>query len=76
MSKVIVYIEETLCKGIRIHVPDELDLDAEEEIKYAKEKAKEMYRNEEIVLTDIDFTGNVCIMAKHENGTETGWDDM
>ena len=74
MSKVIVYIEETLCRGPEIDVPDELDLD--EEMEYAEEKAKEMYRNEEIVLTSDDFTGNVCIMAKHENGAETSWNDM
>lgn len=76
MSKVVVFIEETLCRGTEIDVPDELDLDEVQEMEYAEEKAKEMYRNEEIVLTSDDFTGNVCIMAKHENGAETSWNDM
>ena len=35
MSKVIVYIEETLCRGTEIDVPDELDLDEDEEMEYA-----------------------------------------
>lgn len=76
MSKVVVYIEETLCKATEIDIPDELGLDDEEEMEYAEEKAKQMYKNEEIVLTADDFTGHTCIMVKHENGKETSWDDI
>lgn len=76
MSKVVVYIEETLCKATEIDIPDELGLDDEEEMEYAEQKAKQMYKNEEIVLTADDFTGQTCIMAKHENGKETSWDDI
>lgn len=76
MSKVKVFIEEHLCKEIEIDVPDELGLDSDDEMEYAEEKAKEMYRNEEIVLTAEDYTGITCIMVKHENGHETNWMDM
>lgn len=76
MSKVVVYIEETLCKEIEIDVPSELGLDADEEMEYAENKAKEMYKNEEIVLTAEDYTGITCMMVKHEDGTKTSWDEI
>lgn len=76
MSKVVVYIEETLCKATEIDIPDELGLDDDEEMEYAEEKVKQMYKNEEIVLTAENFTGQACIMVKHENGKETSWDDI
>ena len=77
MSKVVVYIEETLCRGTEIDVPDELNLDEDDEMEYAENKVKEMYQNKEIVLSrDDDFTGQVCIMTKHENGMETSWKDI
>ena len=74
MSKVIVCIEETLYKEIEIEAPSELD--TEDAMEYAENKVREMYRNEEIILTADDYTGNTCYMVKHEDGTETSWDDM
>ena len=76
MSKVVVYIEKTLCKATEIDVPDELGLDTDEEMEYAEEKVRKMYKNKEIVLTEDDDTGMSCIMVKHEDGTETSWTDM
>lgn len=76
MSKVVVYIEETLCKEIEIDVPNELGLDADEEMEYAENKAKEMYKNKEIVLTAEDYTGITGMMVKHEDGTETSWNEI
>lgn len=76
MSRVVVYIEKTLCKATEIYVPDELGLDSDNEMEYAENKAREMYKNKEIVFTENDDTGMSCIMVKHENGTETSWTDM
>lgn len=74
MSKVTVYIEEHLCRGIEIDVPDGFDTD--DAIEYAEDKVKEMYKNEEIVLTADDFNGNRLWSSEHEDGTCTNWRDM
>ena len=74
MSKVVVFIEEHLCKEVEIEVPNELDTD--EAMEYAENKMKEMYKNEEIVLTADDYNGNTLYLIKHEDGTETDWIDM
>lgn len=74
MSKVVVFIEEHLCKEVEIDAPNELDTD--EAMEYAEEKVKEMYKNEEIILTADDYNGNTLYLIKHEDGTETDWIDM
>lgn len=70
--KVNVSIEEHLCKTVTIEVPDNV----EDALEYAEEKAKEMYSNEEIVLTADDFNGQRCMMAEDENGFATNWFDF
>lgn len=75
MKKVKVWIEETLCREIEIEVPDNLDLD--ERIYYAEEKAKEMYRDEDIVLTADDYNGITQMSLKDvETQTNTEWFDI
>lgn len=65
MKKYTVFIEEKLCKGTEIEA---------ENIDDAMEKAKEMYRNEEIVLDSEDAGTDAEIMAESEDGTEsTDW---
>ena len=69
--KVNVFIEEHLCKRVEIEVPNEMNkLDA---MKYAERKAKQMYKDEEIVLTADDFNGICLMMVQDEDGNETGW---
>jgi hypothetical protein len=69
--KVNVFIEEHLCKRVEIEVPNEMNkLDA---MKYAERKAKQMYEDEEIVLTADDFNGICLMMVQDEDGNETGW---
>lgn len=72
MKRVSVSIEEHLCKTIEIEVPD----DVNDALEYAEEKAKEMYFNEEIVLTADDFNGQRCIRVEDEEGYETNWFDF
>ena len=75
MKKVKVWIEETLCREIEIEVPDGLDLN--ERLSYAEEKAKEMYRDEEIVLDADDFSGLVQMsLEDDETKTNTEWFDI
>ena len=74
MSKVKVYIEETLCREIEIDAPSEMDTD--EAMEYAEDKVRDMYKNEEIILTADDYNGNALIMVEHEDGTQTSWNDM
>ena len=74
--KVRVTIEEHLSKTIEIDVPDELGLDADSEMEYAEDKVKEMYDNEEIILTADDHNGTCLWMTEHEDGTSTDWRDM
>lgn len=65
MKKYTVFIEEKLCKGTEIEA---------ENIDDAMEKAKEMYRNEEIVLDANDMGTDAEMMAESEDGTEsTDW---
>ena len=47
-------------------------------MKWAIDKAKEMYENEEIVLTADDFNGQRCMMAEDEDdaGYATNWFDF
>lgn len=72
--KVKVSIEEHLCKTIEIEVPDNLDED--EAMEYAEDKAREMYKNEEIILTADDHNGVVLMQIELEDGTCTDWYDM
>lgn len=74
MSKVKVFIEETLCKEVIIDVPDELD--SCDQMDYAEDKAEEMVNNGEIVLTADDFTGVRMCMIQLENGEESSWIEM
>ena len=72
MSKVKVFIEEHLCKEVEIEVPNDVD----DAMEWAEEKAKEMYENEEIILTADDFNGQRCMMVQDEDGHETEWFDF
>lgn len=69
MKKVKVYIEEHLCKEIEIEVPDNVD----NAMEYAEDKTREMYSNEEIVLTADDFNGQRLMMVEDEDGCSTDW---
>lgn len=71
--KVKVSIEEHLCKTIEIEVPDYLEDLA---MEYAEDKAREMYKNEEIILTADDHNGVVLMQIELEDGTCTDWYDM
>ena len=44
-----------------------------EAMKYAERKAKQMYEDEEIILTADDFNGICLMMVQDEDGNETGW---
>lgn len=72
--KVKVSIEEHLCKTIEIEVPD--NLDENEAMEYAENEAREMYKNEEIILTADDHNGVVLMQIELEDGTCTDWHDM
>jgi hypothetical protein len=68
MKKYTVYIEEKLCRGTEIEAQD---------IDEALEKAREMYRNSEIVLDSNDTGTAPEIMAEEVGGGEsTEWDDL
>ena len=68
-KKIKVFVEEHLCKEIVIEVP-EYETD---EFDYAEQIAKQMYKNEEIILTADDYNGERLMMLKDEYGHETGW---
>lgn len=72
--KVKVSIEEHLCKTIEIEVPN--NLDENEAMEYAEDEAREMYENEEIILTADDHNGVVLMQIELEDGTYTDWHDM
>ena len=72
MRKATVFIEEHLCREIEIEVPDDVD----DVMEWAEDKAKEMYFNEEIVLTADDFNGQRCMMVQDSEGHETEWFDF
>ena len=74
MRKVKVSIEETLCRTVEIDVPD--DIKPGDEMEYGEAKAKEMYKNEEIVLSADDFNGQRCMMVEDETGHSTSWFDF
>lgn len=74
MRKVKVSIEETLCRTVEIPIPD--DVKPGDELEYGEVKAKEMYKNEEIVLDADDFNGQRCMMVEDENGHSTNWFDF
>lgn len=64
----MVYIEEKLCRGTEIEASD---------IDEALEKAREMYRNSEIVLDSNDIGTGPEIMAEAIDGDEsTDWSDL
>lgn len=70
--KVSVFIEEHLCKEVVIDVPTN---DVDEAMEIAEEKAKEMYKNEEIVLTADDFNDVRQIMVECDD-CSTGWNEF
>ena len=72
--KVKVSIEEHLCKTIEIEVPN--NLDENEAMEYAENEAREMYKNEEIILTADDHNGVVLMQIELEDGTCTNWYDI
>lgn len=74
MSKVKVSIEEHLCKTIEIEVPD--CFDETSAMIYADKKAKQMYRDKEIILTADDHNGVVLMQIELKDGTCTDWYDM
>ena len=71
----MVFIEEKLCRGTEIEA---------ENIEQALDKAREMYRNSEIVLDDNDAGTGADIMAREVgingeytiNGESTDWEDL
>ena len=61
MKKIVnVTIEEHLAKTIQVEVPNELTDVIDREI-YAMDKVKEMYQNQEIILTADDFNGTTLV---------------
>lgn len=74
MKKVKIWIEETLCKEIEIEVPDEMSVD--ERMEFAEEKAREMYRNQEIILTADDYTMTEICACDVETTTYTEWHEI
>lgn len=57
-----VTLEEHLAKELDIEIPDNIsDDDAND---YALEKAEEMYKNKEIVLTKDDYNGNTLVSSE------------
>lgn len=75
MAKVNVFIEEHLVRKTEIEVPD--NLSESERMGFAEDKAREMYRNGEIVLDADDFSGVRLMMVRdEETGHETSWDQF
>lgn len=74
MAKFVdVMVEEHLVKTIRIEVPNELTDVIDREI-YAMDKVKEMYKNQEIILTDDDFNGTTLIQTHDfESDIDSEW---
>ena len=70
--KVSVFIEEHLCREVVIDVPTN---DVNKAMEIAEEEAKEMYKNEIIVLTADDFNG-VRQMMVECNDCSTGWNEF
>lgn len=70
--KVSVFIEEHLCREVIIDVPTN---DIDEAMELAEEQAKEMYENEEIVLTADDFNG-VRQMMVECGDYSTSWNEF
>lgn len=73
MAKVKVAIEEILCKVFEVEVPDEVL--EERDTWTILEKAKNMYYDEEVVLTSDDFSGtkNIAIV---DDRCPTEWEDF
>lgn len=69
--KATVVFEEHLVKQITIDIPDEVS--EADELEYAELKAKEMYKNQEIVLTADDFDGDALIEVSDSKGNCTDW---
>ena len=68
MKKVTVFIEEHLCKAVTIEVPSNV----KNVMDYAEQKARQMYDDEEIVLTSDDANG-VRLMMIQDGECETNW---
>ena len=72
MSRIAnVTFEEVLVKTVAIEVPD--DVSDGEVLKWAIDKAKEMYKNEEVVLTADDKHGDTTMEVVDHQGYSTGW---
>ena len=74
MKKVKVYVEEHLCREIEIEVPDNMNVN--ERMEYAEQKAIEMYKNQEIVLTADDYTTTEICACDVETTTYTEWNEI
>ena len=77
MKKIVnVTIEEHLAKTIQVEVPNELTDVIDREI-YAMDKVKEMYRNQEIILTSDDFNGTTLVQTHDvESDIESEWTNL
>lgn len=74
MKKVYVYVQETLCREVLIEVDDELEV--EERMNLAAEKAREMYRNQEIVLTAEDYVKTEISVLDYATEECSEWDEL
>ena len=74
MKKIYVYVQETLCREVLIEVDDELEV--EERMDLAAEKVREMYRNQEIVLTAEDYVKTEISVLDYTTEECSEWDEM
>lgn len=75
MNKVEIYIEEHLVKKVEIEVSNELS--AIDRMIYAENQARQMYRNNEIILSAEDFNGTVLIESHDiETNYFSGWNQL
>lgn len=77
MKKIVdVMIEEHLVKTIQIEVPNELTDVIDREI-YAMDKVKDMYLNQDIILTADDFNGTTLVQTHDvESDIESEWTNL
>lgn len=75
MNKVEIYIEEHLVKKVEIEVSNELS--AIDRMIYAENQVRQMYRNNEIILSAEDFNGTVLIESHDiETNYFSGWNQL
>lgn len=77
MGKIVdVLIEEHLAKTIQVEVPNELTDVIDREI-YAMDKVKDMYLNQDIILTADDFNGTTLVQTHDvESDIESEWTNL